>query len=435
MSKVTKSPVLDHWHTPDSDTLTIVSADGPRFTDGEGNEYLDFVSQLACVNAGHGNEHIVRAIQEQVEITQYVGSKFHSDVRTELAERITEITPGDLDDIYFSVSGSEANEAAIQFARKYRKAPKVLTRWRSYHGSTYGSGGISGDPSTRTFEAHAATTGSVKFLPPLSYRSPWNADTPEEVGRMAAEHLEFVVRNEGPDSIAAIMMEPVGGASGAFPLPPGYAERVRTLCDEHGILLIADEVITGFGRTGEWFGSITENLQPDILTFAKGVTSSYAPLAGVAMRPEIAALLREEGIGVGQTFAGHPVSCAAGIAAIEEYENGLLENVRELTPYLAERLEEVGENHAVVGDVRGRGFLRALEITDPETGEPFVDPRVDSGPNPVKEVQKEAMKRGVLFGTGRPAFQLTAYPTFVTQTDDIDEAVDVLDESLTAVFG
>jgi taurine--2-oxoglutarate transaminase len=435
MSRVNESPVLEHWHTPESDSPTIVSADGPRFTDDEGNEYLDFVSQLACVNAGHGNENIIRAIQEQVGVAQYVGPKFGSDVRTHLAERITEITPGDLDDIYFAVSGSEANESAIQFARKYQDAPKVLTRWRSYHGSTYGAGGISGDPQTRTFEAHAATTGSVKFLPPLSYRSPWDADTPEELGEKAADHLEFVVRNEDPDSIAAIMMEPVGGASGAFPLPPGYAERVRELCDEHDILLIADEVITGFGRTGEWFGSITENLAPDILTFAKGVTSSYVPLAGLAMRPEIADLLRSEGIGVGQTFAGHPVACAAGLAAIEEYETGLLENVRERAPYLADRLSELADAHEVVGDVRGRGFLWALEITDPETGEPFFDPRVDSGTNPVTEVQREAMKNGVLFGTGRPSFQITAYPTFVTERDDIDEAVTVLDDALTEVFG
>jgi taurine--2-oxoglutarate transaminase len=435
MSRVNESPVLEHWHTPESDSPTIVSADGPRFTDDEGNEYLDFVSQLACVNAGHGNEAIVRAIREQVGVAQYVGPKFGSDVRTRLAERITEITPGDLDDIYFAVSGSEANESAVQFARKYQDAPKVLTRWRSYHGSTYGAGGLSGDPQTRTFEAHAATTGSVKFLPPLSYRSPWDADTPEELGEKAADHLEFVVRNEDPDSIAAIMIEPVGGASGAFPLPPGYAERVRKLCDDHDILLIADEVITGFGRTGEWFGSITENLAPDILTFAKGVTSSYVPLAGLAMRPEIADWLRSEGLGVGQTFAGHPVACAAGLAAIEEYENGLLENVRERAPYLADRLSDLADAHAVVGDVRGRGFLWALEITDPETGEPFFDPRVDSGTNPVTEVQKEAMKNGVLFGTGRPPFQITAYPTFVTERDDIDEAVTALDDALTAVFG
>ncbi len=435
MSEDTESPVLDHWHTPGSDPPTIVDADGARFSDDEGNEYLDFVSQLACVNAGHGNENIIRAIQEQIEIAQYVGPKFGSDVRTKLAERITEITPGTLDTVFFSVSGSEANESAIQFARKYRDASKVLTRWRSYHGSTYATGGISGDPQTRTFEANAATTGSVKFLPPLSYRSPWDADSPEELRERAADHLEFVVRNEGPDSIAAIMMEPVGGSSGAYTGPPGYFERVREICDTYGILMIADEVITGFGRTGEWFGSITQNVEPDILTFAKGVTSSYSPLAGIAMQPEIADELRSEGIGIGQTFAGQPVSCAAGLAAIEEYENGLLENVRELAPYLEERLEEVGDAHEVVGDVRGSGFLRALEITDPETGEPFFDPRVDSGENPVKKIQETAFESGVLFGTGRPSFQLTAYPTFVTERADIDEAAAVLDGALSEVFG
>ena len=435
MSKVTESPVLNHWHTPGSDTPTIVSADGPRFTDDAGNEYLDFVSQLACVNAGHGNERIIRAIQEQVEVTQYVGSKFHSDVRTELAERITEITPGDLDEIYFSVSGSEANEAAIQFARKYRKAPKVLTRWRSYHGSTYGTGGISGDPQTRTFEAHAATTGSVKFLPPLSYRSPWNADTPEEVGRMAAEHLEFVVRNEGPDSIAAILTEPVAGTSGAYPAPPGYFERVRELCDEYDILLISDEVIAGFGRCGDWFGIQTEDVEPDMITFAKGVTSAYVPLAGVLVNDEVGEWLADAGIEVGQTFAGHPLACAAGVGALDAYEDGLIENARELESRLRDGLERIDDRYDVVTSVHGRGLLWGVELADPETGEHFYDPRVDGdGENPAASVREVAKDEGVIFGSGRPDVQIIISPPLCVDADDIDAALEALEAGMAATF-
>lgn len=435
MSRSSINAIIEHWHTPDSDVPTITQGNGPRFTTAEGNEYLDFVSQMACVNAGHSNAAIIEEMQQQLEVLPFVGSKNHSDVRSKLANRIAEITPTSLSDVFFAVSGSEANETAAQFAREYAAAPKILTRWRSYHGSTYGAGGMSGDPQTRRFESHASTTGSVKFLPPLSYRSPFDGETPEERGQKAADHLEFVVRNEEPDSIAAILMEPVAGSSGAYPAPPGYFQRVREICDQYDILFIVDEVITGFGRCGEWFGVETEGIEPDMLTFAKGVTSSYAPLAGVAMRAGIADHLRSEGVSVGQTFAGHPVACAGGLAAIDEYENGLIDNVRELAPYIEDRFGALKDTHDVVGDVRGRGFLWAIEITDPDTGQPFFDPRVDDGPNPVKAVQEAAFENGVLFGTGRPAFQLTAYPPFVVDKDDIDHAVNALDAALSTVFG
>lgn len=434
MRRSSETAVIEHWHTPESSVPTIASGDGAWITTVEGNEYLDFVSQMACVNAGHSNASIIEAMQQQLEVIPFVGSKNHNDARSNLADRIATITPDSISDVFFSVSGSEANETAAQFAREYADAPKVLTRWRSYHGATYGAGGLSGDPQTRRFEAHAGTTGSVKFLPPLSYRSPFDGATPEERGEKAAEHLEFVIRNEEPESIAAILMEPVAGSSGAYPAPPGYFKRVRELCDDYDILLIADEVITGFGRCGEWFGVDTEDIEPDILTFAKGVTSSYAALAGVAMRPGIADHLRSNGVSIGQTFAGHPVACAGGLAAIDAYEDGLIDNVRALAPYLEDRLNDLKAEHEVIGDVRGRGFLWAVEITNPETGRPFFDPRVDTGANPVKAVQQAAFENGVMFGTGRPAFQLTAYPPFVVDEDDIDTAIGALDSALATVF-
>lgn len=434
MSRSNDAAVISHWHTPDTPVPTIAHGEGPRFTTNDGKEYLDFVSQMACVNAGNSNTAIIEAMQDQLEVIPFVGSKSHNDVRSRLADRIGEIAPGALSDVFFAVSGSEANEVAAQFAREYNNAPKVLTRWRSYHGWTYGAGGMSGDPQTRRFESHAATTGSVKFLPPMAYRSPFDADTPEELADQAADHLEFVVRNEEPASIAAILMEPVAGSSGAYPTPPGYLQRVREICDEYDILMIADEVITGFGRCGEWFGVDTESVEPDMLTFAKGVTSSYAPLAGVVMNPSVGDQLRSDGVSVGQTFAGHPVACAGGLAAIDEYESGLIDNVRQLSPVLEERLRGLAEQHDVVGHVRGRGFLWAVEITDPATGEPFFDPRVDAGPNPVTRVQRATFEKGVLVGTGRPGFQLTLYPPFVIDEDDIDTAVSALSSAITTVF-
>ncbi|WP_254525812.1 aspartate aminotransferase family protein [Natrinema caseinilyticum] len=426
---------IPHWYDPSSTGLTITDGEGSRVVDDEGAEYLDFVSQLYCVNAGHGNRAIVDAMKEQLERVQYVSSAKRTPARTALSDDLAAVGPDSLSDVMFSVSGSEANELAMTVARKYADAPKILSRWRSYHGSTYGAGSVTGDPETRSsLESHASATGSVKFLPPMSYGSPFNADTPEELAEAAADHLEFVIRNEGPETIAGILTEPIAGSSGAYTAPPGYFERVRELCDRYDILLIADEVITGFGRCGDWFGIQTEGVQPDLLTFAKGVTSAYAPLAGVMMRPDIAAHVRSDGFDLGQTFGGHPVGCAAGVAAIGEYDDGLIENVRASEDAFADHLSTLERDHDAVADVRGRGFLRAVEFADPETGEPFHDPRVDDGPNPVVDVIDAASDSGVLVGAGRPATQLILSPPLCATTGEIDTAVQSLDAAIDAVF-
>ncbi|MFC6989194.1 aspartate aminotransferase family protein [Haloplanus sp. GCM10025708] len=428
-----ESGAIPHWYTAGDDVVTLTEGDGARVYDDEGNEYLDFVAQLYCVNAGHSEQRIVDAITEQAQRIPYVASASGNDTRAELAARIGDVTPGDLSEVFFSVSGSEANEMAVQFAREYTGGRKVLTRWQSYHGATYGAASLTGDPATRNAMERYGGTASTKFLPPLTYRSPFDGDTPEEIGRQAADHLEFVIRNEGPDDVAAVMMEPVGGSSGAYTAPPGYFERVREICDEYDVLLVADEVITGFGRCGGWFGVGTEDVVPDLLTFAKGVTSAYVPLAGVVARPPLGDFLREEGIEVGQTFAGHPLACAAGVAALDVYADGLVENAREVGAYLGEQLAEL-EAHDVVGDVRGRGLLRSVEFTDPETGEPFLHPWAEDGDNPVDEVKERMKERGVLVGSGRPNVQLLFSPPLCVDRADVDAAVSALDESIADVF-
>lgn len=425
---------LPHWHSPDGEPLTITDGEGVRVYDDRDNEYLDFVSQLYCSNVGHSNEAVIDAMTDQLRSIPYVSSSKHNDARSRLASRLAEVAPGSLSDVFFSISGSEANEAAVQFAREYQDAHKVLTRWQSYHGGTYGAAALTGDPSTRAnVERYASTSGSSKFLPPLP--GAFDADSPEDLAEQAADHLEFVIRNEGADSVAAILMEPIGGTSGAYPAPPGYFERVRELCDEYDILLISDEVITGFGRCGDWFGIGTEDVEPDMITFAKGVTGAYAPLAGVIARDDIGDHFRDGGIDVGQTFAGHPVACAAGVAAMDEYENGLIDNVRELAPRLEDRLRDIEAAHDEVSAVRGRGFLWALVFEDPETGEPFVDPWAgDEGDNPVDEVRSAAQDRGVLFGGGRPDVQVLVAPPLCADAEDIDAAAKALDESIASVF-
>lgn len=426
--------VIPHWHSPERESVTIVEGERSTVYDEAGNEYLDCMSQLYCVNAGYSNEAIIEAVDRQLRRVPYVSSAKGSDARSALARELAAIAPGSLSDVYFAVSGSEANEAAIAIARKVQDAPKILTRWQSYHGGTYGAGSLTGDPSTRTsLERYAATTNTAKFLPPLP--SAFDTDDPTELAERAADHVEFVLRNEGPDSVAAILIEPVGGTSGAYPAPPGYFERLRELCDEYDVLLVVDEVITGFGRCGEWFGVQTEDVVPDMLTFAKGVTSAYVPLAGVLVDESIGDEIRGDRYDLGQTFAGHPVACAAGLAAIEEYDDGLIENAADLEGDVERRLGELEATHDVVGETRGRGLLHSVVFEDPETESPFVHPWAeDAADNPVADVRNAASERGVLFGAGRPDVQVLISPPLCTTRAEIDRAFDVLDASIRDVF-
>jgi taurine--2-oxoglutarate transaminase len=424
---------LPHWHDPSSGNIDIVRGDDVYVETSSGTRYLDFVSQLYCVNAGHGNDAIIQAIEQQLQKVQYVSSAKQNDARSELADRLVDVAPDEHTDVFFSISGSEANESAVQLAREYTGKKKVLTRWRSYHGSTIGASGFTGDPETRgPIEKHAAATGTAKFLPPLPRA--FGTDDPEELADRAIDHLRFVIHNEGPDTIAALLTEPIGGSSGAFPGPADYFPRLRELCDEYDILLITDEVITGFGRCGDWFGIQTENVTPDMMTFAKGVTSAYVPLAGVITSGTIADHFRDEGYPLGQTFSGHPVACAAGVAAIEEYGDGLIENVRNLEGAFESQLVDLEETHDAVTDVHGRGFLWGVEFADPATGEPFVDPRVSDEENPVDEVIEKTMDNHVIVGSGRPTTQVILSPPLSADADAISEGVDALDAAIRATF-
>ncbi|WP_135305101.1 aminotransferase family protein [Haloarcula amylovorans] len=427
---------IPHWHDPEGSRFTVNEGEGPYLFDETGEAYLDFVSSLYCANAGHDNQNIIDAMTEQLQRVPYVSSAKENDTRTELADRLADIAPDSLSDVVFSVSGSEANELAIQFARKKQDASKILTRWNSYHGSTYGAGALTGEPTTRNaVETHAATTGAVKFLPARAHDSPFDADSPEALAKQAADHVEFVIRNEGPETVAAILIEPVAGSSGSYTAPPGYFERLREICDEYDVLMIADEVITGFGRCGEMFGMQTEGVVPDMLTFAKGVTSSYAPLAGVIMRPEVGESIRS-GTDIGQTFAGHPVGCAAALAAIDEYEDHLIENVQELAPILENELESLAANHEEITTVRGRGFHWSIVVENPETGDPFKNSWVsdEDTDNPLNDITEFAEDEGLLVGMGRPDYQLIASPPLCVDESEIREAVSILDEAFETVF-
>jgi taurine--2-oxoglutarate transaminase len=435
MHDETESPALAHFGHVGEPRPTIVDGDGAVVVDSDGTEYLDFTSQLYCVNAGHGNEVILDRLRDQLGAIQYVSSADHNDIRTRFADRLLEVAPSGMASVFYSVSGSGANEAAIQLARAVQDGDTVLSRWRSYHGSTYATAGLTGDPAMRApVERGAATTGAVKVLPPFDgCDAPFDADSPAELAAQAADHLEYVILNHGPDDVAALLTEIVAGSSGAFTAPPGYFDRVRAICDRHDVLLIADEVITGFGRCGDWFGADTESLSPDLLTFAKGATSAYVPLAGVLADAAVTERIHAADPAIGQTFAGNPLGCAAGLGALDVYED-LIPRVRELAPQLREKLAAL-QRFDVVGAVRGRGFLWGVEFVDPATGVPLFDPRVEDGDNPVTELVHEARDRGVMVGAGRPGFQVMVAPPLCATAAELTDGVRTLEAAVEAVFG
>lgn len=342
--------------------MVVTRAAGSLVWDGDDNEYIDFSSQLVYTNIGHQHPHVVEAIQEQAAVMCTMAPSTAVASRSEAARLIAERTPGDLDQIFFTNGGADANEHAVRMARLHTGRIKVLTAYRSYHGATQLAINMTGD--TRRWPNDYGNAGTVHFFGPFLYRSPFHSSTSEEESARALEHLEQVLLFEGPTTVAAIVLESVPGGSGIMTPPPGYLAGVRALCDKYGIVYIADEVMAGFGRTGRWFAVEHADVVPDLLTFAKGVTSGYVPLGGVAISPEIAATFADEDYPGGLTYSGHPLACAAAIGTIEAMEKeGMVENADRLgSEIFGPRLVEIASRHPSVGEVRGLGAFWAVEL-------------------------------------------------------------------------
>ncbi|TMG41943.1 MAG: aminotransferase class III-fold pyridoxal phosphate-dependent enzyme [Chloroflexi bacterium] len=308
------------------------------------------------MNLGHGYPSVVRAIQEQAEKVCYVTPSFAEESRAKLARLLAEVTPGDLSKTIFTTGGSEANEHAIKIARLYTRRHKILTQWRSFHGQSQGAMTLGGD--NRRWAAEPGITGVVHFLNPDPYRSVFGADVDK-----ALAHVEEVIWYEGPEYIAAILVEPIPGTSGVLVPPDGYLAGLRGLCDKYGILLMFDEVMTGFGRTGRWFGADHEGVVPDVMTFAKGVTSGYVPLGGAIVSEKIAKYFDDHVLWVGSTYSGHPLACAAGAASLAAYrDDEIIDRGARMGEKLLAQLRKLAERHPSVGDVRGRGLFAAIEL-------------------------------------------------------------------------
>lgn len=372
--------VLHSWSAQARiDPMPIAGGQGSHFWDYDGNTYLDFASQLVYLNLGHQHPKLVAAIQDKVGTLATAAPPFAEVSRAEAARRIAEHAPGDLNRVFFTNGGAEANENALRMARLYTGRQKVLAAYRSYHGATAGAIAASGD--CRRWPSEPAVPGVVHFWGPFLYRSPFFASTEEEESARALTHLRATIEAENPDNIAAIILETVVGTNGLLPPPAGYLDGVRALCDEFGIVFIADEVMAGFGRCGEWFAVDHWGVTPDLISFAKGATSGYVPLGGVVIAEPIAQRFDLSPYPGGLTYSGHLLGCAAAVASIGIFEQeDIVGQARRLgTDVLGPALAELCERHPCIGEVRGLGVFWALDLVrNPQTGDPIGQESLDA---------------------------------------------------------
>ncbi|HEY6047124.1 MAG TPA: aminotransferase class III-fold pyridoxal phosphate-dependent enzyme [Pyrinomonadaceae bacterium] len=403
------------------DPIPVARAKGIYFWTPEDKRYIDFNSQLMCVNIGHGDERVVRAIQEQAAVLPYANPFMATDVRGRLAKKLAEITPGNIDAFFFTNGGAEANENAIRIARLFTGRHKIGARYRSYHGGTAGALTLTGDP--RRWAAEPGIPGVFR-IPEFYHGVDKRTETAEEV----LARTEEVIQLEGANTIAAIIVEPITGTNGILIPPDGYMQGLRALCDKYGILLIADEVMAGFGRTGEWFAVDHWKIEPDLISMAKGLTSAYVQLGAVGMRRGIADYFAKNVFYGGLTYNSHPLACAAALATIAVYEeDNLIERAREMGHVMHGLLEDLKSRHPSVGATRNIGLFGIVEIVrNRETLEPMA-PFNGSAPE-MQELGKYFRKEGLYTLVRWNTF--FANPPLCITEDELREAFAIIDEGL-----
>jgi len=412
--------------------IPVKNAKGVYFWDTTGKRYLDFNSMTMCVNIGHGDERVISAIQRQAAELPYAAPGMATKVRALASQLVADVSPQRrLSKVLFTLGGADANENAIKLARGYTGRFKVLSRYRSYHGATAGAMAATGDPRRVAWEP-LLMPGVVHFLDPYRYRSTFHRLTPDisemEFCQDYLNHLEEIIRYEGPETIAAILIESVTGTNGIIIPPEGYLQGVRSLCDKYDIVLIADEVMSGFGRTGEWFAVDHWQVVPDIMTMAKGLTSAYAPLGAVAMKPEIAAAFDEHVFESGLTYTSHPISLAACIANIQVIQaDHMVEHAAGMEPVLHKLLADLGETHPSVGEVRSIGLFGIIELVkDRQTREPLT-PWNASSPE-MAALRKFCFDHGLYI---YPHWHtLLIIPPLIITEEQLKEGFEILDKAL-----
>src|SRR3954469_6785697 len=424
-----KEFVLHSWSVQSAIApLPISHAEGRYFWTHDGDRYLDFASQLVNVNIGHSHPKVVAAIQEQAGRLATIGPPMANEPRSELARLLAEVTPGNLKMSFFTNGGAEANENAIKLARWYTGRHKVIARYRSYHGATAGAITLTGDP--RRWFAEPGVPGFVRMFDPYTYRCPAGHPDPCPVCT-GGPHLEEILQYENPESVAAVILETVGGTNGVIVPPDGYLQSIRQVCDRHGILLICDEVMAGFGRTGKWFACEHWDVVPDVITLAKGINSGYVPLGAMVVRRHLAEWLQDRFFAGGLTYSGHPLACAVACASIEAFrEEGIVENAAAMGDVLREELPRLGGRPPSMGEVRGLGLFWGVELVrNRKTREPLVPFNAGGeAAAPVLRLARAALEHGLYLFIHWNVVMI-APPLNITR-DELDEGLAILDEAL-----
>jgi taurine--2-oxoglutarate transaminase len=432
IQELDRQHVLHSWSVQSQiSPLPVAGAEGRYFWDHDGNRYLDFASQLVNVNLGHQHPKVVAAIVEQAEKLTTIGPPMAHEARSELARLLAEVTPGDLTMSFFTNGGAEANENAIKLARWYTGRHKIVARFRSYHGATAGAISATGDP--RRWAAEPGVPGIVRLLDPYTYRCPAGHPDPCPVCT-GAPHLEEILQYEGPHTVAAVIMETIVGTNGVIAPPDGYLQAIREVCDRHGILLILDEVMAGFGRSGKWFACEHWDVVPDIITVAKGINSGYVPLGAMVINQKLADWVQDKYFAGGLTYSGHVLACAAAIASIEAFqEEGIVDNSAAMGEVLRDELARLQERHPSIGEIRGKGLFWGIELVrDRETREPLVpfNANVEEFA-PIAALMKAAMERGLYLMTHWNVIMIC--PPLTITREELDEGLAILDDVLGTV--
>ena len=420
-----RANVFHSWSAQKSlNPMAIAGGSGSTVWDHDGNTYLDFSSQLVNTNIGHQHPKVIAAIAQQATSLATVAPAHANHVRATAAAKILSHAPANMEKVFFTNGGADANENAIRMARLHTGRDKVISRYRSYHGNT-GSAIVATGDWRRIPNEYAR--GHVHVFGPYLYRSEFWAETPEQETERALHHLRRVIQAEGPQSVAAVLLETVPGTAGILVPTPGYLEGVRALCDEYGIVMILDEVMAGFGRTGDWFALDAFNVTPDLITFAKGVNSGYVPVGGVIISGDIAATFDERVFPGGLTYSGHPLAAASVVASIEAFEEeDIVGNAARIgRDHLEPGLRALAERHDVIGDVRGRGVFWALELVqDRATREPV-------SADCMGRLKAELLRRGLLPFIADNRIHVV--PPAVVTPAEVATALDIYDQALTAV--
>jgi taurine--2-oxoglutarate transaminase len=410
--------------------LNIKTAKGVYLYEQSGRKIIDFSSQLMNANVGHGHPKVIEAIKKQVEEVCFVTCSSVTGIRGELGKKIADITPGSLKKTLFTLGGSEAIENAIKLARLYTGRHKIIAHYRSYHGATYGALSVGGDPRKYEFDG-LGLNNIIHVENPYFYRCPWSSKTLEECGERAAANLERVIQFENPGSVAAILFEGESGTSGCIKYPPFYWKRVKEIADRYGILLIDDEVMSGFGRTGKWFGIDHHDVTPDIMCIAKGLTSGYIPLGGIVVKEEIAKKYDDRPLPLGLTYSAHAVGCAAALACIQVYEEEkMIENAANMGKYIEKQVEILAQKHPSIGDFRNTGLLGAIELVkNRETKEPLTPWNATAKDmEPTNRIAAKIKELG-MFTFVRWNWIFIAPPLNI-QKHEIDEGLDIISKAI-----